>query len=98
MDRMDIKKLANLLLALGILMLLAAIAWWVNFYAPIMKDLNAPLSDALDCLYSNAGACNLASGITQLLGKTPYNPLLFLIGAGAICVGVLLRLTIKAPK
>lgn len=95
---MDIKKLGNLLLTLGIVVLLAAIAWWVNFYAPIMKDLNAPLSDALDCLYSNAGACNLASGITQLLGKTPYNPTIFLIGAGALCAGLLLRLTIKSPK
>lgn len=95
---MDLKKLANLLLVLGIVLLLAAIAWWANFYTPIMKDLNAPLSDALDCLYSNAGACNLASGITQLLGKTPYSPTLFLIGAGASCAGVLLRLTIKSPK
>ncbi|NMM37890.1 MAG: hypothetical protein HHJ09_10295 [Glaciimonas sp.] len=95
---MDIKKLANLLLTLGIVLLLAAIAWWVNFYAPLMKDLNAPLSDALDCLYSNTGACNLASGITQLLGKTPYNPMLFLIGAGATCAGVLLRLTAKSPR
>lgn len=95
---MDIKKFANLLLALGVVMLLAAIAWWVNFYAPIMKDLHAPLSDALDCLYSNAGACTLASGITQLLGKTPYNPTFFLIGAGAICVAVLLRLTIKTSR
>lgn len=94
---MDLKKLANLLLVLGILLLLAAVAWWNHFYSPIMHDLNAPLSDALDCLYSSAGACSLASGITQLLGKTPYNPMLFLAGAGAFCAGLLLRLTIKSP-
>ena len=95
---MDLKKLANLLLVLGIVLLVAATAWWANFYTPIMRDLNAPLSDALDCLYSNAGACNLATGITQLLGKTPYNPTLFLIGAGASVAGVLLRLTAKSPQ
>ncbi|MEO8600183.1 MAG: hypothetical protein ABI656_10175 [bacterium] len=95
---MDLKKLASLLLVLGIVLLVAATAWWANFYTPIMNDLNAPLSDALDCLYSNTGACNLATGITQLLGKTPYNPTLFLIGAGASVAGVLLRLTVKSPQ
>ena len=92
---MNFKKLANLLLLAGIVLLAVALIWWANFYGPIMNELHSKLSKALDCLYSSGGACGLAAGISQIFGKTPYNPVVFWIGAGAAAAGVLMRMTLK---
>ena len=92
---MNMKKFANLLLSLGLLLSLAAVAWWAYFYQKLMHDVNKPLTDALECLYSSSGACGWVSNAANLLGKTPYEPLLLWIGIGILVTGLLIRLSLK---
>lgn len=92
---MDIKKLANLLIIGGIAMLAAAWYWWSSFYEPILQRLHLSLSDASRCLYSNSGTCALSSGIAQLLGRTPYDPLIFWLGCATLLIGLVIRITLK---
>ena len=93
---MDTRKLANILLVGGLILLLAALFWWGSFYGDIMKGLGGKLSDALGCLYSSDGACGLATGIAQFAGKTPYSPALFWVGTVCFSIGALMKATLKS--
>ena len=90
---MNSKKLANNLLILGIVLLIAAVCWWVSFYGPIAHKLGTSLMRADSCLYSNGGMCGVATGIAQLAGETPYNPIVCWIGAAFTAVGAVLRMS-----
>jgi len=92
---MDTKKLAHILFVGGIIFLVAALLWWAMFYGGIVKELGGKLSDAFSCLYSSGGACGMAAGIAQMIGKTPYSPFVFWIGAVSITVGGLMKATLK---
>lgn len=90
---MNSKKLANNMLILGIVLLIAAVCWWASFYGPIAHKLGTSLMRANSCLYSNGGVCAVATGIAQLTGDTPYNPILCWIGAGFAAAGALLKIS-----
>jgi len=90
---MSSKRLANNFLLLGIVLLIAAVCWWVSFYAPIAHKLGVTLMRANTCLYSNGGMCGVAAGIAQLTGETPYNPLVCWIGAGLTAIGAVLKIS-----
>lgn len=92
---MNMKKFASLLLALGILLILAAVAWWAYFYQPLMQEVNKPLSDALTCLYRSDGTCAWVMSAANFLGKTPYEPVLLWVGVGTFVAGLLVRLSLK---
>jgi hypothetical protein len=92
---MDTKKLAHILFIGGIVTLIAALLWWAAFYGQIVKELGGNLSDAFSCLYSSGGACGMAAGIAQMIGKTPYSPFVFWIGAVGLAVGGLMKVTLK---
>lgn len=92
---MDAKRLANILLLLGLATLGGAVLWWASFYGGITRELHASLSDASGCLYSSSGLCALAEGVAQLVGKTPYNPMLFWVGVVSSVAGSVLRLSLK---
>lgn len=94
---MDLKKLAQILISVGIYAVIAAFLWWMLFYGLIMKDLGGHLSSAYSCIYSSSGGCGIASGVAQLAGKIPYDPVLFWIGAASLAAGVLIRATMKKP-
>lgn len=92
---MDIKKLANIIFNGGIVFLFAAFLWWATFYGAIVKELNGNLSDAFSCFYSSGGVCGIAIGLAQMVGKTPYSPSVFWIGAVGLIIGGLMRSTLK---
>ena len=100
---MDFKKLGNALTVIGVIVLVAAVAWWLYFYNSLAKDFarltgskpDAGISDALSCLYSSSGACALVSGVATLAGRTPYEPMVFWFGLAAVVLGLLIRFTAK---
>jgi len=89
---MDAKKLGTSLILLGIVLMIAAVAWWWHFYAPLADALHTDLGHASSCLYSNGGVCSLASAAAQLSGKTPYSPVLGWAGAVFAAIGILMKL------
>jgi hypothetical protein len=99
---MDFKKLGNLLMIGGALVLIGAVAWWYSFFSSIVRDVGkagargvVTMRDALSCLYSGSDFCGLVSGGARLLGETPYEPKVFWIGLAALIAGVLIRATAK---
>jgi hypothetical protein len=90
---MNSKKLANNLLILGIVLLIVAACWWVSFYGPITDKLGTSLMRAQSCLYSNGGMCAIATGLAQLAGDTPYNPVICWAGAVLTTIGAVLRIS-----
>lgn len=93
---MDIKKLAGILVLAGVIAVIAALLWWNSFYGPIVGHMGRHLSDAYRCIYSSSGRCGFASGISQFVGKTPYNPILFWIGVVSLAAGALMRASVKS--
>ena len=93
---MDLKKLGNILFFGGLLAVIVALIWWYNFYGSMAMDGGGKLSDVFSCLYSGGGMCGLAKGLSQLTGKTAYEPLVFQVGLIALLVGGVLKATVKS--
>jgi hypothetical protein len=89
---MDAKKLGTNLILLGFVLIVAALCWWWSFYAPLADKLGIDMHHATSCIYSNSGVCGLATGGSQLFGKTPYSPVLLWAGVAAAVVGILIKL------
>ena len=93
---LDIKKLTDNLLLLGILITIGAVVWWVIFYSQVTSELGTDLGEAFSCLYSSEGGCGFVSGVAQMGGMTPYNPMVFWIGSGLLGLGILLNISRKS--
>lgn len=100
---MDFRKLGNILIALGVVVAAAAVAWWYVFYSSVVREVTSvpggstqiSVMDAKSCLYSSSDFCGLISGAARMLGKTPYEPMLFWAGLAALVIGVVVRLAAK---
>jgi hypothetical protein len=87
---MDIKKLTQILIDFGVLIIVGAILWWATFYGHLVtRDYN--LGDFFQCLYTSSGPCGLLAGNTRL----PYNPILFWIGIIMFGAGIILKSYLK---
>ncbi len=92
---MDIKKLTNILIGIGILTIIVALIWWAIFYTQVTGARSSLPIDALRCLYSSSGPCSFVSGIARLSGVTPYNPTIFWIGIIVLGIGIILKFSLK---
>lgn len=100
---MDFKKLGNALTAIGALTLVGAFMWWFSFYSSVARDIgratgsqgDASVFDAWSCLYSSSGICTVVSGVSALVGKTAYEPMVFWFGLAGLVLGLLIRFTAK---
>lgn len=100
---MDFKKLGNALTAIGVIALVSAFIWWFSFYSSVVRDIgratggqgDASVFDAWSCLYSSGGICTVVSGVSALVGKTAYEPMLFWFGLAGLVLGLLIRFTAK---
>jgi len=87
---MDIKKLANIVLLLGVALLIVTLTWWGFKF---LKDYSFGV--ALNCLYSSGEICKGQAIYDQTVGKAPYSPILFWIGAAGTVIGGLLKASLK---
>ena len=101
---MDFKKLGNVLMLAGVAILFGAVIWWFYFYSSLSRDFtrvtgvtpDSGISDALSCLYSSSGLCNLVAAAAPIAGRTAYEPMLFWFGIAVLLLGVLVRYTAKS--
>jgi hypothetical protein len=99
----DFRKLGNILMVAGAVVLASAFIWWFSFYSSLVRELgratggqgDASVFDAWTCLYSSSGICALVAGIAPLAGKTPYEPMLFWFGLAGLAAGLVIRLAAK---
>ena len=102
---MHLRRLGTILIAGGTGLAAAAFAWWLAFYSTIMRELaqapSAPpggnsVFDAISCLYSSADVCGFIAGFARLMGRTPYEPMVFWAGLAALVAGVVVRLAARS--
>ncbi|MGQ0675849.1 MAG: hypothetical protein ACT4N4_07170 [Rhodospirillales bacterium] len=94
---MDFRKLSAILLGLGALGFVVSVGWWYVFYSDIVGKSRglSTMSDALKCLYSDAGGCGMVAGIVNLAGRTPYSPTVFWVSVVLLAVGAVLKFAVK---
>ena len=99
---MDFRKLGNVLILAGAVVLVAACIWWFSFYSSVVREIgqatgqtNANVFDAWSCLYSSGGLCSLVQTVTSIAGKTAYEPMLFWFGLAGLILGIAIRYTAK---
>jgi hypothetical protein len=94
---MDFRKLASILSGLGALGVVVALGWWYVFYSDLVGKSRGlgSMSDALKCLYSDAGGCGMVQGLTNIAGRTPYSPTVFWVSVVVLAVGVVLKFAAK---
>jgi hypothetical protein len=84
-----VKLLSLGLVGVGLATIAGAVWWWVDYYRPIVRQTGHTLGDAFPCLFRSSGSCGLVSGISQLLGESPYTPEPFWIGVGLVALGLI---------
>jgi hypothetical protein len=70
--------------SIGLVVVGAAIAWWVLLFPTVVENTGLTLGQALPCIASNSDICSLAMAIcggNHLLGIKHYSPDLFWVGA-----------------
>lgn len=100
---MDFKRLGNILMVAGAVVLAAALTWWFVFYTSVIREVGrasggpgeGSVVDAVSCIYSSSGACALVSGIATLAGRTAYEPMVFWFGLAGLILGIVIRATAK---
>lgn len=99
----DFRKLGNVLMAAGSVVLVGALIWWFAFYSSVVREIgkatgsrgDGSVFDVVSCLYSSSGVCALVSAVSTIAGKTPYEPMVFWFGLAGLILGVLIRLAAK---
>ncbi len=81
------------LIALGLLALFTAAAWWWVVYSQVVGSAALSVGEAAPCLVGTSDLCSLAQALCRgdhLLGIRRYSPDLFWIGIAATSLGALL--------
>lgn len=89
--QIDAGALSVVLITLGTIVTIGAFFWWMVFYGRLTRELNAGLGQAVSCLYSSGGPCGFVHGLAQMSGQTPYTPVVFWIGIGALAFGFIVK-------
>ena len=76
-------RIGRIFTVIGIVLLAAAWLWWLYLYGS---------SGAIDCLYMPQDACPPAAG-AHFLTLPPYQPMVLWIGAAAVLLGTVFRLS-----
>lgn len=92
---MEVKKLSQILIVIGGIITGIALIWWAAFYGEVAQEFGGNLGDALKCLFSSGGECAFVTGIAQMVGSTPYNPVVFWVGIVILGVGLILLFSLK---
>lgn len=95
---MKTKKLANLFVALGVLISVISLAWWGAMYSFLAKQTGESLLDSVNCIYSMGGSCNFLRGMAWMRGMMPYEPALFWLALISLLMAFLLKRAIKKDE
>jgi len=89
-------RIAGLVVVAGLAVTLGAVAWWATFYGGVAgPDGHGGLAGVVRCVWSNRGACGVASGMARGAGKLAYTPTLFWLGVSLLLAGIAARLALS---
>jgi hypothetical protein len=85
MGRKTARRLGSWLILVGVIGVIASIAWWENFYSPLAGQ------PPVECLYQLTGPCGLVSHVAGFFGATAYDARLLWASGITTVIGVLLQ-------
>ena len=85
MGRKAARRVGSWLFLLGIVGVVASIAWWQNFYGRMTGQ--APV----ECLYQLTGPCRMVSNVAELFGAAAYDARLLWTSGVVGILGLLLQ-------
>jgi hypothetical protein len=68
MGRNKARRVGSWLILLGVVGVIASIAWWQNFYSQAVG--HAPV----ECLYQLTGSCRIVFNVAEFFGAAGYDP------------------------
>ena len=87
------RRFSLLLLVSGVGALIAAVLWWFLFWRAVVARLGGNITDALPCLaIENSTYCSAINLVSDISGKTPYEPGLLWAGFLALLLAAIIRL------
>lgn len=87
------RRFSQLLLISGVSALIAAVLWWFLFWRAVVKRLGGSIADAMPCLaIENSTYCSAINLVSDMSGKTPYEPALLWVGFLALLLAAIIRL------
>lgn len=94
---MNIERLSNWLLTIGVLVVVIAFFWSLYAYgivgSSVAKDGLRP-NNVIICLYSFGGSCTLLEQATTERGAIAYSPIVFWLGVALFLGSIVLNLTL----
>jgi len=85
MGRKTARRLGSLIILLGVIGVMASIAWWENFYSPLAGQ------PPFECLYQLTGPCRMVSDVAGFFGAAAYDARLFWASGIAAVIGLFLQ-------
>jgi hypothetical protein len=85
MGRNAVRRMGSWLVLLGVVGVIASIAWWQNFYGRVAGQ--APV----ECLYQLTGPCRVVSNVAEFFGAAAYDARLFCASGVAVIIGFLMQ-------
>jgi hypothetical protein len=85
MGRKSARLVGSWLLLLGVIGVIASVAWWQNFYSQVAGQ--APV----ECLYQLTGPCRMVSNVAEFFGAASYDPRLLWASGVVGIFGLLLQ-------
>ncbi len=79
------RRVGSWLILLGVIGVIASVAWWQNFYSPAFG--HAPV----ECLYRLTGACRMVSSVAEFFGAAAYDARLLWASGVVGIFGLLLQ-------
>jgi len=87
-------QVKRLLILLGLALAIVAAVWWGLFYGGAADRMGASVSDflqeTLPCLIYSTDVCALVRGFGNLLGYSPYQPVMLWVAIALVIVGIVL--------
>ena len=80
-------RIGRFFTAIGLVLLIAAWLWWLYAYRS---------AAAIDCLYMPGATCPAAQSLLPMVTLPPYEPMVLWVGAVAVLLGAVLRITARA--
>jgi len=82
----EIRKFGKILIGLGVFGFVAATAWWLLFFEPL---LGVSVKDASACFYQTTVECEVGNLVGQIGDVPPYSPASLWISSVVFIVGIL---------
>jgi hypothetical protein len=67
MGRKTARQVGAWFMLLGVVGVIASVAWWQNFYSQVIG--RAPI----ECLYQLTGSCRIVSNVAEFFGAVAYD-------------------------